>query len=190
MKSAGNLFCAAGFMWLLVYSGSLCASEPVVTNSAQLFYGETSANFIMRWNFQEFCTFVFDPRTTPWAWPTSKKPGGVRFNPKHVKAGDVIFVRDMPLFFQKMHPSIEQPYIIVTHGECRDTCKDDYLNYLDDEKIIAWFGIHPCKSGHEKYFPLPLGVKQGARPLSRRKAVLISILKILEKKLLSRNYCM
>ena len=78
-------------------------------------------DFIVRWEFQRICDHVFDPRTVKWAHPTSTKPGGVRCNPKDVKPGDTIFVRDIELFFQEMHPRIKAPYIIVTHGEYRET---------------------------------------------------------------------
>ncbi len=49
---------------------------------------------------------------------------------------------------------------MITHGEFKDTCKEHYVEYLDDDKIIAWFSIHPPKDGHEKFYPLPLGVTQ------------------------------
>lgn len=135
--------------------------------SAHLFVGETSDNFIMRWHFQEMCDHIYDPRTSKWAWPT--KPEGVRFNPKNVKAGDIIFARDIPAFFKEMHPKIHHPYVLVTHGEFRDTCAESDLEYLDDNKVIAWFGIHPCKGWHMKYYPIPLGLKQAPKPFTQQK---------------------
>lgn len=130
---------------------------------ANLFYGETSKNFITRWAFQDFCNFVFDPRTSKWAHPTSVKPGGMRFKPEAVFPGAFIFVRDIELFFKEMHPHIKNPYVIITHGEYRDTCKEYHLDYLDDENIIAWFSVHPPKYGHEKFYPLPLGLNQSKK---------------------------
>lgn len=161
---------------------------------ADLYYGEPSENYIMRWHFQALCNHVFDPRTYKWAWPTSTQPGGARFDPRDVKPGDLIFVRDVPLFFEEVHPLIQQPYIMVTHGEFRDTCEDSYLNYLEDEKIIAWFGIHPCKMGHHKYYPLPLGVAQDPKPLSDNKRKRMNTLfkdlreKTVKKKLVYLNF--
>lgn len=174
-----------------VSNTSLLAKDKAPT-SASLFYGETSDNFIMRWHFQDVCDHVYDPRTSKWAWPT--KPGGVRFRAKDVKPGDIIFARDIPQFFKEMHPKIEHPYVLVTHGEFRDTCYESDLNYLDDEKVIAWFGIHPCKNSHPKYYPLPIGLKQPAKPFSQeRKHELNAYLKELREttpktKLLYMNF--
>jgi hypothetical protein len=119
-------------------------------------------DFIVRWGFQKMCDHVFDPRTVKWAHPTSTEVGGVRCNPEAVKMGDTIFVRDIELFMKEMHPLIKVPYIIVTHGEFRDTCMEYHLTFLEDEKIIAWFSIHPPKQSHSKFFPIPLGISQGA----------------------------
>ncbi len=118
-------------------------------------------DFIVRWGFQKMCDHIFDPRTTIWAHPTSEDPGGVRFNPKDVKPGDIIYVRNIELFIKEMHPLIHCPYIIMTHGEFRDTVIDHQLTLLEDDTIIAWFSIHPPKNGHKKFYPLPLGMTQG-----------------------------
>ena len=58
-----------------------------------------------------------------------------------------------------MHPYIAEPYIIVTHGEFFDGMRNNPQEFLDDSKIIAWFGIHP-DSLHPKYHPVPLGIWQ------------------------------
>ncbi len=123
-----------------------------------LFYGHTSDNFIIRWGFQDMCNHFFDPNTIPCSWPT--KSGGISFNPADVEEGDIIFVRDINLFFQERHPYIKYPYILLTHGEYRDTCISSYSHYLDEAHIIAWFSIHPFKNAHKKFFPLPLGIRQ------------------------------
>lgn len=125
-----------------------------------LYHGEVSGNFLIRWAFQEYCDHVFDPRTDPYVWPTNSK-SGVKFDPADVKAGDVVFMRDIDLFFQKIHPKIKVPYIIVTHGEHLDAMRKRFIHYLDEENVIAWFGIHPSKIlDHPKFFPLPIGVIQ------------------------------
>ncbi len=126
----------------------------------RLYYGEVSGNFVIRWAFQDFCDFVFDPRTDQYVWPT-KSQGGVTFDPSKVRPGDVILVRDAPLFFKKMHPRIQHPYIIVTHGEHLDKVSKIYEQFMDEEKVIAWFGIHASKKvQHPKFFPIPIGVIQ------------------------------
>ncbi len=125
------------------------------------YQGQVSGNFIIRWAFQDFCDFVFDPRTDRYVWPTNSHHG-VSFDPSKVRAGDVIFMRDAKLFFEKMHPRIQHPYIIVTHGEHLDKMTGLHHDYLNEEKVIAWFGIHPSKSviQHPKCFPIPIGVVQ------------------------------
>ena len=136
-----------------------------------LYYGETSENFVIRWAFQDFCDHVFDPRTGQWEWPTKSK-GGVTFDPNQVKAGDCIFIRDAELFFKKMHPLIKQPYIIVTHGEHLDAMNYKHLRLLEEDKVIAWFGIHPSKKvQHPKYFPIPIGVVQEPEHYKKRAAL-------------------
>ena len=145
-----------------------------------LYYGETSDNFVIRWAFQEYCDFVFDPRTDQYVWP-SKSKGGVTFHPEEVKAGDVIFVRDAPLFFRKMHPHIKHPYIIVSHGEHLDAMDKEHNAFLEEEKVIAWFGIHASKKvSHPKYFQIPIGVIQQPENY-RKKAQLNSLFKKLRK---------
>lgn len=128
-----------------------------------LFVKSPSDSFIIRWGFQDICDHVFDPYTKKHVWSTTDKPGGVTFDPFVVKPGDIVFVRNMKRFFATMHPYIKHPYCIVTHGERRDTCSGSDLKFLADKKIIAWFSIHPCKFGHKKFFPLPLGIKQEKR---------------------------
>ena len=122
--------------------------------------GQVSGNFIIRWAFQKACDFVFDPRTDIWRWPSDSKKG-VTFDPSKVQPGSIIFVRDVPLFFKKMNPQIQHPYIMVTHGESLDKMCEKCNKYLEEEKLIAWFGIHPSKKVvHPKYHPLPIGVLQ------------------------------
>lgn len=129
---------------------------------------ETSDNFIIRWGFQNMCDHIHDPYTD--IWETSKNPGGVTLNPKHVKRGDIVFVRQMDTFMREVHPHIENPYLIVTHGDQYETNHDHQRKYLDDEKIIAWFSIHPFKDGHPKFFPIPLGIYQKRSNYEKRKA--------------------
>ncbi|MBA3752146.1 hypothetical protein H0X06_05155 [Candidatus Dependentiae bacterium] len=127
---------------------------------ADLYYGETTCNFINRWGFQYLCDHTFDTGTGKNDQPTTHKRGGVRFDPRQVKVGDIIFVRKIKLFMEQMHPKIKAPYIMVSHGDFFDTVSNDKLGYLDDEKIIAWFSIHPPQLRHSKFFPIPLGVFQ------------------------------
>jgi hypothetical protein len=130
------------------------------------YYGEPSPNFVIRWAFQQQCDWVFDPRTV---WPSAKKDGQTpSFNPKEVKKGDLIFVRDADTFFKYMHKKIEVPYFILTHGEYLDMFKEHYFKYLEDSKILAWFTIHPCERKHERVIPMALGIIQYNELYSKR----------------------
>lgn len=133
-----------------------------------LYYGESSDSFIIRWAFQDCCDYVYDPRIDIWRWPTDKK-NGVTFNPAAVQPGDVIFVRCADQFFAEMHPLISNPYIIVSHGECLDAMQKRFLTYLDDEKVIAWFGIHAYEEPHPKFIPIPIGLMQEPEHYKKRK---------------------
>ncbi len=120
-----------------------------------------SSNFVIRWEYQHACDHVYDPRTDIWRWPTNEEHG-VTFDTDKVQPGDTIFVRNIPRFFEKMAPHIGYPYIIVTAGECLDKMRKRYIEYLDDDMIIAWYGIHANEMAieHPKFRPIPLGVLQ------------------------------
>ena len=77
-----------------------------------------------------------------------------------MKRGDIVFVRNIDKFMQEIHPHIRNPYVIVTHGELYETNREHQRKYLEEKNIIAWFSIHPFKEGHQKFFPLPLGIHQ------------------------------
>ncbi len=148
--------------------GTLCAEK----YGSDLYYGKASSDYINRWSFQSLCNHVFDTRNGKFDQATTRRSGGISFDPSHVKAGDIIFVRKIELFMKTMHKKIAAPYIMVTHGDFLDTTSNENLRYLDDEKIIAWFSIHPPSQWHPKYFPIPLGVVQKKGLLSKKKRIL------------------
>lgn len=150
--------------YLLIVTLSLLGSVAVqaeeeendcVAHEYDLFCPVNSNNFVIRWAFQELCDHVFDYRKV---WPT--KNGGMGFDPRSVRAGDTILVRDAPAFFKTMHYKIKVPYFIITHGEYLDTFKESYFTYANEKNVIAWFTIHPPEAYHEKVFPIALGVVQ------------------------------
>ena len=127
------------------------------TEDSALYYGEYSDNIIIIWGFQELCDYVDDLRTAH--HPTDSE--GVTFDPKEVKKGDLVLVREIERFMQEMHPYIEQPYIMITAGVFIDQVKPVHEEVLAQEKIIAWFSVHPCCEWlSEKFIPLPLGIIQ------------------------------
>lgn len=153
------------------------------------FYGDVSHNYIIRWSFQKKSDFVYDMITNIWQWPTSKK--GVSFNPRLVKPGNLVFARNAPEFFKKMHSRIKHPYILLTMGEWRESVKGKWLTFLDDDKIIAWFSVHACKKNHPKFYPIPIGLFQ-KKEIYKKRATLSALFARLrtqpKKKLLYSNH--
>lgn len=79
--------------------------------------------------------------------------------PQHVKSHDIIFVKTdyIEEFFNCYHPQIAHPYILITHNSdygIPGNCK----KYLNDNKLIAWFGQNVDGYQHEKLIPIPIGI--------------------------------
>ncbi len=130
-----------------------------------LFFGNYTENFVSRWGFQSKCQYSFDPRLE--AFPTSADKVAT-FDPKAIKPGDLIFVRDVATFYKELHPLITSPYIMITAGDYKDAVKDEFMAFLDDEKIIAWFCVHPSDKTHPKFYAIPLGVFQNKEFYEKR----------------------
>ncbi len=151
----------------VLFLGTFCPLHAYTEDSA-LFYGEYSDTFVIRWAYQDICHHVYDMRTISYC----TEPGGVTIDPKAVKRGDIVFVREMMSFMNEIHPNIEHPYIIVTAGEFRDRVCPMHENFLTDEKIIAWFSVHPCCEWFpNKFYALPLGVRQDKERYDERNEV-------------------
>jgi hypothetical protein len=80
-------------------------------------------------------------------------------DPYLVKKGDIIFVKTDYLqeFFTKIHPWIQAPYILITHNSDHGA-PGIFAHYLEDEKIIMWFGQNPTVINHPKFTPIPIGI--------------------------------
>ena len=146
----------AGRFYLILF---LCSSliAGTYTEDSALFYGGHSDTFIIRWAFQELCDHVYDMRTIAWC----TEPEGITIDPKVVKKGDIVFVREVNSFLYDIHPAIEHPYIMVTAGEFRDRVLPAQEKLLHDNKLIAWFSVHPCCVWFpDTFHALPLGVRQ------------------------------
>jgi len=107
----------------------------------------SSAPYLSGDTFRAFCDFVID-KTNRY------------INPKNVENGDVIFIEAhreyLDFFFQNVHPKINAHYILLTHNTGLSEF-DQYLKYLDDDKIVAWFGKNLTLE-HKKAFPIPIGL--------------------------------
>lgn len=82
-----------------------------------------------------------------------------QFDTDTVKPGNIIFIKTSFChpFFKAIHPFITNPYILVTHNDDLDA-PGDFYNFLQDKKIIAWFGINCNIENHQKFIPIPIGV--------------------------------
>ena len=77
--------------------------------------------------------------------------------PEKVTDGSVVFVKTDFLgdFFTKIHPQINARYILISHhSDVPNPGK--YAKYLDDPKLIAWFGQN-VDYVHPKFHPIPIG---------------------------------
>ena len=123
-----------------------------------LFCGESSDVFVIRWAYQHLCDLVYDPRCKG-PWPTASKP--VTFDPTLVKAGDIIFVRDSKSFYKEVHPLIKVPYIIVSAGEAAEKMEDASQELFMILRLLHGLVFMQAKKiTHQKFHPLPLGVRQ------------------------------
>lgn len=88
-----------------------------------------------------------------------------RIDAAGVKSGDLIFVQSdtLPHFFQKVHPKISQPYILITHNSDL-SIPGDFAYMLSDPKIVAWFGQNVDGYTHPKLHPIPLGLENRIWP--------------------------
>lgn len=106
----------------------------------------SSAPYISGDTFRQFCNFTFDELSQ-------------NLNPEAVKNGDALFVKTDLLgeFFKKVHPSIRAKYILITHNSDLPV-PGGFAQYLDDPKIIAWFGQNLTDCQHPKMHPIPIGL--------------------------------
>jgi hypothetical protein len=107
----------------------------------------SSSPYITGDSFRACCQHIYDETTSQAA-------------PLQVKEGDLVFVKVDYLgdFFKSIHPLIPMRYILVTHnGDL--PCPGNYAAYLDDDKLLAWFGqnVETCK--HPKLHPIPIGLE-------------------------------
>lgn len=80
-------------------------------------------------------------------------------NPEVVQEANTVFVKIELIkeFFEKIHPFIQSPYILITHNG-DDPAPGSCEAFLDDPKIIAWFGHNGEIAKHPKFVHLPMGI--------------------------------
>lgn len=80
-------------------------------------------------------------------------------DPARVKSGDVVFVKADKVadFMRDVHPRIAERYVVISHNS--DAVIDaSWLSYIEDSKIIRWFGQNAMVS-HQKLVPVPIGLE-------------------------------
>lgn len=126
---------------------ALCSAVWVVASPPRIdALRSTSAPYISGDSFRAIAHHVFDETDT-------------RLDPLTVHEKDIVFVKTDYLgqFFTQIHPGIRVRYILITHN-ADHSAPGPYAEYLDDPKIIAWFGQNPTIMGHPKFKAIPIGI--------------------------------
>ena len=119
---------------------------------------KTDYPYLTSETFRFFCNHIIDETQIP-------------FDTDKVNDGDTIYVtiKRCEYFFQEIHPFIKSKYILVTHfqDESAPRCfvqkpllgspKTNFLKYLNDDKLVAWFCRNLDLPDHPKMFPIPIG---------------------------------
>jgi hypothetical protein len=86
-------------------------------------------------------------------------------DPSKIEARAILFVKGALLgdFFQKIHPRIPNPYLLISHNS-DESVPGPYASFLDEEKIIVWFGVNYDGYPHPKMHPIPIGLANRCWP--------------------------
>lgn len=92
------------------------------------------------------------------------------FDYKQVKNGDIIFVKTdfLEHFFSHIHPKIYNRYILITHNSDYSV-PNNFAYYLNDSRLIAWFGINQDIKYHPKFHCIPVGIANECWPHGDKK---------------------
>lgn len=106
---------------------------------------QTSYPYLSGGTFRSIANFIFDEEEQ-------------MRDPERVSRGDIIFVKTDYLdhFFSQLHPKIRHPYILISHNSDY-SAPGAFAQYLNDPKLIAWFGQNP-DAQHPKFHPIPIGL--------------------------------
>lgn len=108
---------------------------------------DPSPPYITGDGFRAHCDYILDET-------------GCTIEPNNVAHGDTIFVKTdlLGTFFDKFHDSIANNYILVSHNSDHPA-PGNYYEYLNDDKIIAWFAQNVEGPTHPKLHPIPIGLE-------------------------------
>ena len=158
-----------GFCMVLTYISSIA--------------GMSSYPYISGDTFRTIANHIFDERHP-------------NFVPESVKDREIIFVKTDYIedFFTNYHPRIPNNYILITHN-ADHSIPGPCARYLDDPKLIVWFGQNLKNFKHPKIHPLPIGLanrywKHGSVEMMQKalKSKPESSKKSISKKLLYMNF--
>ncbi|MDR3550950.1 MAG: hypothetical protein P4L31_06060 [Candidatus Babeliales bacterium] len=148
------------FVWLFIMSimsVDVCAQDApfIKIHASQKNNGSLEDVFVHTFAWFGICDFAYIPNGDPWAPPRGK---ATPYNPENVPAGSLIFAtpHGIERFLEEVHPKIKNPYVLVTlyYGPVCGISK-----YVNDPKIIAWFGqANRDAITYEKFTLIPLGV--------------------------------
>lgn len=126
---------------------------------ASFFATDTSYPYISGNTFKAHCDFSYDEISRS-------------FDPQQVKHGNTIFIKTdcLQVFFSKVHPKIKSKYIIITHNSDYSV-PGIFADYLDDEKILAWYGINVENCDHRKLQQIPIGIANKCWPHGNVKTI-------------------
>ncbi len=81
------------------------------------------------------------------------------FDPVNVKPRSVVYVEvdSLGFFFEEIFPHIKNPFILVSHNGDMPA-PGAYAAYLNDPKIIRWFGQNGDIEQHVKFSSIPIGL--------------------------------
>jgi len=87
-----------------------------------------------------------------------------KFIIENIKDNDIIFVKTdlLRFFFKNYYPKIKTHFYLLT-GSSDFEINDTYLKYLNDNKIIKWFGFN-ISINHKKVFKIPIGFEENELP--------------------------
>ncbi|MFC1842079.1 hypothetical protein ACFLYU_00265 [Candidatus Dependentiae bacterium] len=121
----------------------------ISSHTTTLPHNKQSYPYITGSTLASFCDYIIPPNNK------------IRFDPAKIKDGSKIFATStdssIKFFFTKVHPKINAKYVLITHDALYKADLNVYKKYLDEDKVIAWFGKNLFVD-HPKAYTLPLGI--------------------------------
>jgi hypothetical protein len=108
------------------------------------------------------------------------------FSPQTIPEKSIIFVKTdfVPFFFEQIFPRLKNPIILITHNSDY-SAPGKFASYLENPKIIMWFGQNKDIYYHPKFMGIPIGIANSEWPHGNQ-AVFNRILDSLETTSLQR----